>query len=200
MHGVYKRDRQKAIRGKYFIELLHKYCCNYLISNYNIPSEFIKTEYKLYGAYKTKVIDVGVIHPQAGPLIVITVRSQMSSIAKNIDTNFESLIGDATNLHDKYPTLVLAHLLLWPTIGLTKEREKPPFKKIIPLLEQITNRKNITDPTGKYEHIAFLVVDFESAPPKIEDNIPPKNSALRIEKFFDKIYNTFRERNKFIEF
>lgn len=46
--------------------------------------------------------------------LVINVRSQMSSLAKNSDTLFERTFAEAQNLHMRYPNMVLGEVYLIP--------------------------------------------------------------------------------------
>lgn len=47
--------------------------------------------------------------------LVINVRSQMSSLAKNSDTLFERTFAEAQNLHMRYKDIVLGEVYLIPT-------------------------------------------------------------------------------------
>ncbi len=48
-------------------------------------------------------------------ILVINIRSQLSSIAKNTDTLFERTLAESLNLHKKYPDIVLGEVYLIPT-------------------------------------------------------------------------------------
>ena len=58
------------------------------------------------------------------------------------------------------------------------------------LFERITGRSDWRDTKDKYEHFAFLKVDFESDPPKLLDTI----SIFNIDCFFDDIVETYNNR------
>jgi hypothetical protein len=58
------------------------------------------------------------------------------------------------------------------------------------LFERITGRNDWRDPKDKYEHFAFLKVDFETEPPTIIET----SSLLSIDNFFDKIVLTYNDR------
>ena len=54
-------------------------------------------------------------HEYSTNTLVINVRSQMSSLAKNADTLFERTFAEALNLHMRYPEMVLGEVYLIPT-------------------------------------------------------------------------------------
>ena len=61
------------------------------------------------------------------------------------------------------------------------------------LFMKITNRENWHDPNDRYEHFAFIKVDFSTDPP----TIIPTCQELSIETFFDKLIATHNDRNLF---
>ena len=64
------------------------------------------------------------------------------------------------------------------------------------LFKRITNRKNGSDQPDRYEHLAFLAVDFVKDPPEVLDI--PEDPSMRIEDFYDKLLATYQERNPFL--
>ena len=63
-------------------------------------------EATIYGFHKPNKVDVSVIDPQNGPLVMIGIRSQMSSVAKNALTYYESIIGECISIQDRFPMAV----------------------------------------------------------------------------------------------
>ena len=61
------------------------------------------------------------------------------------------------------------------------------------LFQKITERTDWHSPNDRYEHFAFLKVDFSTDPP----TIIPTSSELNIETFFDKLIATHNNRNLF---
>jgi len=204
MKRLYVEDPVKAVRSQNMIKQLHAFSIRELkrlkVSEALVD---IKPEAKMYGAHKPKLVDVGVTHPEAGPLIAICVRSQMSSIDKNFINYYEGIIGDVISLHEKYPALVAGQIYMLPKATIiTDERgrrrhEPHDLRKKEKLFKLITNRKDRSDRIDKYEHLAFLAVDFAKDPPEILDI--PKDPDLRIETFYDKLLETYNERNPFLE-
>ena len=156
---------------------------------------------RLLGGYMPKEIDVCVTVPDSGPLLAISVKSQMSSIIKNTMNRFEEYVGDATNLHTRFPMLVLGFMMLIPVHEETFRRGKPTdgLQRIAELLERSNARRVVTEPSGSYEVSCLLLVDFEPTPPRLSTVFPPNNSSLRVEQFFDKLVELYRQRNQFVK-
>ena len=136
-------------------------------------------------------MDVAVIENINGPQIIIGIRSQMSSISKNLLTYYEEIIGDCISLHDRFPMAVLGYVYLLPKRPIkTGLSETANLDRAENLFEHITGRNDWRDAKDKYEHFAFLKVDFDTDPPTIMDTIP----LLSIDSFFDKILETYNNR------
>ena len=106
--------------------------------------------------------------------LVINVRSQLSSVAKNRDTLFERTFAEALNLHMRYPQMVLGEVYLIPLYEYDEKAmkhkradkrirfKKKPIKiqEYLSFFHGINNRANDTDDLYKYERCALLIVDF----------------------------------------
>lgn len=156
---------------------------------------------RVLGGYMEKEIDVCYIVEDTGPLLAVSVKSQMSSIAKNTINRFEEYVGDATNLHTRYPMLVLGFLLLVPVNEETFRGGEPTdaLLRVTRLLEQAAGRVDPSGTPGSYEACALLVVDFASDPPVIHPDVPGKASPLRIERLFQSLVELYRRRNQTIQ-
>ncbi len=111
--------------------------------------------------------------------LVINVRSQMSSLAKNSDTLFERTFAEAQNLHMRYPDIVLGEVYLIPVheydddlvkrnqVGF-RERQTN-IEKYISFFNSINNRKTGGE-NYAYERCALLVVDFNRPQPYLFSN------------------------------
>ena len=108
--------------------------------------------------------------------LVINVRSQMSSLAKNSDTLFERTFAEAQNLHMRYPNMVLGEVYLIPIHEYDDEAVKvnqvafkshqTDVEKYISFFDSI-NCRSLGDPDYMYERCALLVVDFSSQYPRL---------------------------------
>lgn len=107
--------------------------------------------------------------------LVINVRSQMSSLAKNADTLFERTFAEALNLHMRYPMMVLGEVYLIPVYeyddALVKvnkvgfKEHKTNVEKYISFFNAVNNRIDQRDDAYKYERCTLLVVDFRPEKP-----------------------------------
>ena len=182
------------IRSQRFIKKLHSYCV-YELKRIGLPEELIIKEFKIHGFKRQKNVDIAIVPKNVGPVMAIFIKSQSKSIAKNTHNELENLSGDVINVHQKYNSLVVGNLYLLPTETIIGEKEKPNIKKYIENFNRMNLRKNISNDFDKFEHTAFLIIDFTKNPPEIVKDKPTKDSGLRIENFFDKIYKTFKQRN-----
>ena len=192
MKGIYLNDSVASVRSQAFINVLHDYCIAEL-HNVGITEDSfqIRKEATIYGSHKQKDVDVAVIENINGPQIIIGIRSQMSSVSKNILTYYEEIIGDCISLHDRFPMAVLCYVYLLPKRPIKEGRnEEVNLERAERLFERITGRDDWRSPKDKYEHFAFLKVDFDIDPPKLLETTP----LLGIDNFFEKIVKTYNDR------
>lgn len=139
--------------------------------------------------------------------LVINVRSQMSSLAKNADTLFERTFAEALNLHMKYPELVLGEVYLIPVHeyddaevskhNVAFKTNKTNVEKYISFFDSINNRE-IGDEFYKYERCALLIVDFNQEQPRLFKNNQELIDAGIISQNFGIDYSTL-SFNGFVE-
>lgn len=172
------------------------------VKSENIYPPFLKTkpELKLAGFLKQKDQDICIVPSNIekvestikwGPLafknkidlygsdyttntLVINVRSQMSSLAKNADTLFERTFAEALNLRMKYPKIVLGEVYLIPTHEYDDEAVKnkrvsfkvksTDIERYISFFDSINN---YNDEIYKYDRCALLIVDFNRDKPRL---------------------------------
>lgn len=131
--------------------------------------------------------------------LVINVRSQMSSLAKNSDTLFERTFAEALNLHMRYPDIVLGEVYLIPVheydddlikgnrVGFRGRQTN--IEKYISFFNSINNR-----PTGgadyAYERCALLIVDFNRTKPYLFRDSAELKSAGYISPSFGIEYSS----------
>ncbi|MEG2243800.1 MAG: hypothetical protein RSC87_10040, partial [Muribaculaceae bacterium] len=137
-------------------------------------------------------------HEYSKQALVINVRSQLSSIAKNTDTLFERTFAEALNLHMTYHDMVLGEVYLIPVYEydeatmndrkITFKSHKTNIAKYISFFSAINNRANVEDDLYKYERCTLLIVDFRYEQPKlysdtaalIADGLLPKGFPLEM--------------------
>lgn len=131
--------------------------------------------------------------------LVINVRSQMSSLAKNSDTLFERTFAEAQNLHMRYPNMVLGEVYLIPVHEYDDELVKnnrvgfkarqTNIEKYISFFNSINGRK-IGDADYAYERCALLIVDFSKPQPYLFKNSQELKEAGFVSKDFGIEYAT----------
>jgi hypothetical protein len=111
--------------------------------------------------------------------LIINVRSQMSSLAKNSDTLFERTFAEAQNLHMRYPEIVLGEVYLIPVheydddlvkrniVGFKTRQTN--IEKYISFFNSINNRATGGEAYA-YERCALLIVDFNREQPYLFRN------------------------------
>ena len=220
MKEIYDQDPTISVRSKAFIKVLDEYCV-YELERLGIKDKVcpigigdgtrkkkttitVKQETSLIGKHRPKDVDVCVYTKESGPIIAISTRSQMSSVGKNIINYYEGIIGDVINLHENFPSLVIGEIYLLPTEPIKKKadgtimKETINFATIEHMFSLITERENKDSPPDKYEHFAFLVVDFTKNPPELHQTFP-SSDKLKIDNFFDKLLKTHNERSPFLK-
>lgn len=131
--------------------------------------------------------------------LVINVRSQMSSLAKNSDTLFERTFAEAQNLHMRYPNMVLGEVYLIPINEYDDEAVKvhevafkphqTDVEKYISFFNSINGRQ-LDDPDYMYERCTLLVVDFSQQQPRLFRNSDELKAAGVISRRFQIEYAT----------
>jgi hypothetical protein len=203
------RSSPTAVRTGGVIAPLHHFCVKELV-RLGFPERFLyprakpetgRKRIRLLGGYMPKEIDVCLTVPDSGPLLAISVKSQMSSIVKNTINRFEEYVGDATNLHTRYPMLVLGFMMLIPVHRETYVGGRPTegLERIAALLERANARRVVTEPSGSYEVSCLLLVDFDRTAPRIVPTYPAKDSSLRVETFFGRLVGLYQQRNQFVK-
>lgn len=131
-------------------------------------------------------------------ILSINVRSQLSSLSKNIDTMFERTFAEPLNLHRRVPKMVLGEVYLISVreldsaqLALNNVVYKPftnstsnYLEKYIKGFSALNMRASQRDDDFKYERVALIIADFSQNPVKvynttqdlINDNILPANS------------------------
>lgn len=205
MHLLYQADPVAAVRSQGFIKVLHKYIADELRGRLH-PAAIrqgvqVIEEAKLFGSHKPKDVDVAVIHPNNGPLMVVGVRSQMSSVGKNVLTYYQDIVGECISLQDRFPLATYGYAYLHPLA--------PPdgavldHRRFARMYEAISGRdgRNYREIQGVYDHFAYLVVDFAQSPPKLCDDVfeGQVDLDLSVTTFVDRMIETFQRRNIWLD-
>lgn len=137
------------------------------------PTQELIREGPLSGSYDS----VGKLQSERS--IVIGVRSQLSSVAKNFDTLMERAFAETLNLRLRLPNLIMGEIYLLPVKEYNDEdmkynsiswKERPvQVEKFIKTFLGISSREPQpnNEELYKYERSALILVDFQQSPPKL---------------------------------
>ena len=219
MHELYTKDRVNAVRGQHFIKTLHGYIAEQLRARLH-PDAFkagirVVEEASILGSHKTKDVDVAVVHPTSGPLVLVGVRSQMSSVGKNVLTYYQDIVGEAVSLQERYPMTIHSYVYLHPYsyVEVKKATKKQPEREVVvtpdhtryaKMYRAIAGRddKLYRTVSGIYDQFAYMVVDFDKSPALLRDDIVQAASPdtdLSIETFVDRLIDTYKRRNIWLD-
>lgn len=173
-----------------------------------------------WGPFKYKRLQDELGEEYTEKTLVINVRSQLSSLAKNRDTLFERTFAEALNLHMQYPKMVLGEVYLIPLYEYDEkamENEEPgsrirfkdnPVKieDYLSFFHEINHRSSDTDELHKYERCALLIVDFRQKHPVLytkeklvaegflDETFSRELSALSFDSFAKDILQVYDKR------
>ncbi|MES2522657.1 MAG: hypothetical protein V4617_08175 [Gemmatimonadota bacterium] len=170
------------------------------------------TERPIVGAHYIKSVDLTVQSDTSGPLLSLSLKSMLSSVAKNVNNRWEEAIGDASNLHVRFPMLPLGFLMILPAMSsVTANGQRVPEPLIdaagqpTPLAESVVRklaaargRRATTELPSYYEEVAVMVFEYPVQPgntARLHPTFPSPASGLRIEPFFDNLMERFSERH-----
>ncbi|HEY4501069.1 MAG TPA: restriction endonuclease [Candidatus Paceibacterota bacterium] len=228
------KAKEALIRSQRIINLIHEFIKKEFEKG-GVPAQMIyppighsSPEIKIRGFLKSKNQDVAIIpttrlivltntiSPEVAKVLSVNIRSQLSSLSKNIDTLYERTFAEALNLHLSYPKQCLGEVYLIPTHEYddkTMVKNKILFKKVskiedyIRMFQAINGRRATNKDAYKYERVCLLIADFRQKIPKLyssieelkRDGLVPKNTDvslenLTIENFAEDILSVYKKR------
>lgn len=209
MHRVYAKNPDLAVRGQAFIKILHRGLSADLtarLTAYSVRRKIeVKEEVTIFGSHKPKDVDVAVVDPANGPLVMIGVRSQMSSVGKNALTYYGEIIGECISLQDRFPMAVVGYVYLMPLrpIKEGKKGETINHARYSEFYDAITGREGPAYKSirGIFDQFAYMIVDFGQTPPVLRDDLLSKaiSHNLDISTFVDRMIETFKRRHLFLD-
>jgi hypothetical protein len=180
------------------------------------PANANNSERTVLGGLKTKSVDVVVTKESIGPVIAISCKG-MTGALRNLTNRMEETVGESTNLHITYPSLVFGYAFLLRAnraqaqvamnLSLDSETNRRalsendiaigsddnPTASLVRFhyaLCEMSGRRGIRNDFSRYESVALGVVDHDGS--LLE--YPPPDSAIRIGTFFKSLYNRYEER------
>lgn len=208
MKLIYSEGIDAAVRSQRFIKRLHEELSGELNARLTPKAQRqgveVRLEAPVHGSFKDKNVDVSVVHPVNGPLILIGVRSQMTSIGKNVLTYTQDIIGEAVSLQDRFPMAVFAYAYLLP-LHPSDSNAELNYDRYARIFGNISGRSGATYKAerGRYDHFAFALVEFDTDPPELrEDLVQLANDSvdLRITNLVNRCIATFGERNPWLDY
>jgi hypothetical protein len=163
-------------------------------------------ERTVLGGLKTKNVDVVVVKDGIGPTIAVSMKGTLNAF-RNLTNRMEEAVGDCTNLHISYPSLVYGFLQVLRGI-----REAPGVKpndiaicqtgevadavvRYHNVLARLAGRSDIRDVTTKYEAIALLLANPDSpSEGQLYAAFPSNDSPLNFSDFFKQLYDQYDQR------
>ncbi|TXF35899.1 hypothetical protein E4J93_05860 [Collinsella sp. BA40] len=209
INELYQEDPVHAVRSQELIKTLHHKLAIDLYKHLSIKAknEGIRVieEAPIYGSYKRKNVDIAVVDPNNGPLITVGVRSQMSSVGKNVLTYYQDIIGECISLQERFPMTAMGYVYLHPLHFMDKDKEqRTDVERYAQLYSSIADRDDrlYKNQLGVYDQFAYAVVDFNSDAPMLRDDIVQSRVAdidLSITTFVDRLVQTFVNRNIWLD-
>lgn len=173
------------------------------------------SEQTVLGGVKSKKIDVVVTKPAIGPVLALSFKATQNAF-RNLTNRMEEAIGDCTNLHLRYPSLVYGfyHVILANRSSqierhrLVREQNDvsiaddgtvmPTIRRYLLAMESLANRKTQWEDPSAYEGVAIHLV--ESAPTVVGRTYEPvaEESILSPVGFFDKLLRLYDDRYPYV--
>ncbi|MCQ1954129.1 hypothetical protein [Arthrobacter sp. zg-Y238] len=212
MRTLFVSDPEHAVRSQSFIKRFHGHIASELRTSLT-PAAIkagvkVVEEAKIFGSYKSKDVDVAVIHPTNGPLMMVGVRSQMSSVGKNVLTYYQDIVGEAISLQERFPMTTVGYAYIhplkvvpWTTKkGTETKAENPNHARFARMYASISGRDDrlYKHQTGTYDQFSYSVVDFHSDPVGLRDDIVSAavpEVDMSIATFVPRLISTFHVRN-----
>ena len=112
------------------------------------------------------------------------------SLRKNWQNMINDLATEATTVHSRFPHAVVGFMVIIPTPCLIE----PQKSAMIETLERLARRSSVEDPDYMAEAISLVIWNPDDG--RIEEDVPPLTSPLRLEKFTSQIEATYVSRYK----
>ncbi|MEN4904629.1 hypothetical protein [Luteimonas sp. TWI1437] len=216
MKVIFELNPEAAVRSQEFIKTFHSFIArdlgSFITPKARRAGVKVLEEAPVYGSYKSKNVDVAVIHPTNGPLILVGVRSQMSSVGKNVLTYYQDIVGEAISLQERFPMCTTGYAYLHPLEvrpwqkrnGEWTRAERPNHRRYARLYAAIGQRDDriYKHMTGAYDHFAYCVADFHSDPIAVRDDIVASavpGLDLSLQTFVPRLIGTFHSRNLWVQ-
>lgn len=192
----------ELIRTSDLIDRIHRYLTGEL-EDRGIDSSSIYMDRDLYGYPKSKSQDI-IVHNEdsnmiTGPEMSINVRSQLSSIGKNMDTIQERIIAESTSIHGRFPRLPTGYVFMLPKRGydsdaksdnVVERTEEYNLQKAIEIFSSIAGRDSVGVGDQNYDAIWLILFDTDNNPPDIITDIRTLEDEDIVTEQFAEMYES----------
>ena len=170
-----------------------------------------RSERTVIGGVRSKQIDVVVTKPSIGPVLAVSFKGTQKAF-RNLTNRMEEAVGDCTNIHLAYPSLVYGfyHIILANrpsqigkhrlvgdqndvSVSNTGDIE-PQVQRYLLAIQALSGRKTQWEDPSSYEAVALHFV--ESSADRISETFGaiPDDSLLHRDLFFGKLLETYDVR------
>ena len=170
------------------------------------PDAATASEATLLGGLKTKDVDIVAVKEGIGPVLAVSCKG-MTGAVRNLTNRLEETIGECTNIHIAYPTLVFGYLFLIranregdqvaPT-DVVLDRDGQPVegvRRFHQALSAMTGRLGLRNDASRYEAIAMSLVEVSpDGMGELTADFPPSDSPIQFGQFFETMYERYDER------
>lgn len=117
--------------------------------------------------------------------------NDLSSVRKNWQNMINDLATEATTVHTRFPSAVVAFMVVIPVTAIPSGRTLPAITET---LERLARRVSVIDPDHTAEAMALILWNPDDG--SISNMVPEPQSPLRIESFSQRIWERYAERFK----
>lgn len=170
------------------------------------PSQMTRSEATVLGGLKTKNVDIVVTKAGIGPVLAVSCKG-MTGAVRNLTNRLEETIGECTNIHIGYPTLVFGYLFL---IRANREGRGVASTDVVvdaagrtvegvirfhQALSAMTGRLGVRNDASRYEAIAMAMIEVSGRRSgQLVTDFPEIDSPIHYERFFETLYRRYDER------
>lgn len=169
------------------------------------PDASSTAEATILGGLKTKDVDIVANKEGIGPVLAVSCKG-MTGAVRNLTNRLEETIGECTNIHIAYPTLVFGYLFLIRAhregdvqrTDVVIDHDGKPVEGVIRFhqaLSAMTGRLGIRNDASRYEAIAMALIEVgPTSLGEISSAFPGVESAIHFDQFFQTLYQRYDER------
>ena len=170
------------------------------------PEATTVTEATILGGLKTKNVDIVAIKEGIGPVLAVSCKG-MTGAVRNLTNRLEETIGECTNIHIAYPTLVFGYFFLIRAnreggqvarTDVVIDSRGIPVEGVVRFhqaLSAMTGRLGVRDDASRYEAISMALVEVSPKDAgELTPDFPPGDSAVHFDQFFRTMYRRYDER------